>query len=159
MPAMVTPSDDTLTPAELLARVRAVAEERIRAGAPEPPPQALAPSDTVEIWEPFPWRRAAGDHTPLPSRFVSVLDFVDLEPVRFVRYCHQALLGRSPTPDEEAGWTRRVLRGWPRIVPVVAIRWSREGIARGTRIDGIASRIALDLRHLLRVRLGLGGRS
>lgn len=156
MPGTSPITDETITPAELMARVRARAEERIRAGAPEPPPQALFPSEEVEGWEPFPWRRSAGDRTPMPSRVASVLDFVNLDAPRFVRYCYHALLGRHPTSEEAARWTARVRRGWPRLATVVAIRCSREGIARGVHLDGVGARIGMDLRHLVRVRLGPG---
>jgi hypothetical protein len=150
-------SSESINPDELLRRVRAVAEERLREGAHEPPPQTLFPPGHLEPWEPFPWRREAGSRAA-PAEFVSVLDFVDLEPARFVRYCFQALLGRDPTEREAVRWTARVRRGWPRVIPVLSIRWSGEGRAAGVRLDGVWARIRLDLEHLLRSRLSRAGR-
>jgi hypothetical protein len=147
-----TPPEETITPDALLRRLRAVAEERIHAGAPEPPPQALYPSERVEAWEPFPWRTTDG-RPAAPSAFVSVLDFVDLEPRRFVRFCFQALLGRHPTEREAVRWVGRVARGWPRLLPVLALRWSREGRSRAVRLDGVRARVSLDLDHLSGGRL------
>jgi hypothetical protein len=146
-------SQDFITPAELVARVRAAAEQRLRSRAPEPPPQALYPVERIESWEPFPWRRSSGEREPFQLREASVLDFVSLEPRRFVAYCFQILLGRSPEPGEARLWLERLARGWPRIAAVATIRWSPEGRRHGVRLRGVWVRIAIDLSHFARARL------
>jgi hypothetical protein len=129
----------TISASELLERIRTVVEERRRAGSPAPPPQPLsaAEPDAIAASDAFPWRSPAGrGAAPAPPTGALILnDFLELHPERFVVRCYHALLARDPGEEELRRWARRVAGGvWRRPLALVAIRWSREGRARGVPV-------------------------
>jgi hypothetical protein len=151
---MNEPADaETISSSELLRRVSAVVAERRRTLPRLAAPQALDPHVAPQVaCDLYPWRKRAGaSEVDLAARSsIMVSDFVELPPERFVTYCHQALLGHDPTPVQREVWTRRVLKGWPRMAVVLALRATAEGRRRGTRLRGVVPRISRDVQFLLR---------
>lgn len=139
----------TISAPELLERIRTVVEERRRAGSAAPPPQPLGAPDPDRIApsDAFPWRSPAEGRAQ-SSRPIGVLvlnDFLELPPDRFVVRCYHALLARDPRQEELRRWARRVAQGvWQRPLALVAIRWSREGRARGVPVRARGWRFVRD---------------
>jgi hypothetical protein len=151
------PRAESISSSELIERIVAIADARGRAGSAIPQPQGLdveaGPWVACDV---FPWRkRADRPELALPARLsINVADFVVLPAERFVKFCHHALLGRDPTARETDLWSRRVRGGWPRLAVVLAIRWSRDGRRRRTRLRGLVTRTVRDLLFMLRQAKG-----
>jgi hypothetical protein len=136
---METSDADAISPAELLKRVAAVVRERAAAGSAAPLPQALSPADPVLAWQVYPWRKPERSLPPGKPTGLSfaVGDLLSVDDEYFVIRCHHALLIRDPTASESEVWARRLREGWPRLLALGAIRCSREGRERSTRVRGL----------------------
>ena len=69
----------------------------------------------------------------------------ETDPECFVEKVYHAYLGRQPDPMANKVWLKRLLRGWPRALLPLRIRFSPEGRQKKLRLRGSRIWIAMDI--------------